>query len=409
MSDYIDQEFDLRPFIEAIINNWYWILGLGLLAGVLAYVATGLLVTPSYEATALVSITEPRQRVQFDPRIVTVEENQPLRAYPEIAISDELLATLQSELPDIGVTNVQQLRAMLKAAPGSDPSLLRLTAQNPNPETAAVVANEWAELFVSWANRAYGDAGEDQLIFFEQRLEDAEADLKEAEGALVNYQAQNRFAILENELLALQQTQADLLAKQGEISLLSQDIDSLLALSQNSGDAVATDQFTTSLLKLRAFGGVPGRISTEEVKTIPWQLQVTMDTLAAVDGSDQEDQIRSLQQALEYQVEQTEEALAELEPKILAVQKEKQEAEAMESLTLRNVELAEDTLTALARTVEEKRITSQDTNAGVRLASRSAVPASPTGSRKTLTAAAAAVGVVFLSIFVILLSSWWRS
>ncbi len=97
MSDYSEQEISLRPYIEAVLSKWYWILGLGLLAGILAYVATHFLVSPTYEATALVSVIESRQRVQFDPRIVTVDENQPLRAYPEIALSDELLATFQNE------------------------------------------------------------------------------------------------------------------------------------------------------------------------------------------------------------------------------------------------------------------------------------------------------------------------
>jgi hypothetical protein len=45
----------------------------------------------------------------------------------------------------------------------------------------------------------------------------------------------------------------------------------------------------------------------------------------------------------------------------------------------RNVELAIDTHTALARTVEEKRITSQENNAGVRLVSRSLPPTAPVG------------------------------
>ncbi len=75
-------------------------------------------------------------------------------------------------------------------------------------------------------------------------------------------------------------------------------------------------------------------------------------------------QILNLQAVLEVQAEQTKTALAEIEPQILSVQKERQEATAAESLMRRDVEVAIDTHTALARTVEEKRITTQDTSTG---------------------------------------------
>lgn len=409
MSEYSEQELDLRPYIEAVLDKWYWILGLGLLAGVLAYAATTLLVSPTYEATALVSITEPRQRVQFDSRIVSVEENQPLKAYPEIAISDELLATLQTELPEAGSFSLQGLRSILKAAPGSDPSLLKLTAKNESPETAALIANGWAELFVSWANSTYGDSSEEQLIFFEQRFKDAAVELQGADQALIEYQAQNRSTILENELEALEQTHADLLAKEGVINLLLQDIESLLALSQenstNGSTSAASDQFTALILKLRAFGGPPGDGET----TFPWQLQINSDTFSADEGGDQEEQLLNLQASLGIQAESIEASLAEIEPRILAVQKEKQEANAMEALMLRNVEVAEDTHTALARTVEEKRITSQDTNTGVSLASRSAVPTAPIGPQRTRNALAAVVAGLLLAAAIIILITWWRA
>ena len=408
MSDYNDQEIDLRKYVEAILSKWYWILGLGLLAGILAYTASLLLLAPSYEATALVSIIEPRQRVQFDPRIVTTEENQPLKAYPEIAVSDELLSTLHNESPPAASFTVQRLRSMLKAAPGSDPSLLKLAVRNADAEVASDLANAWAELFVSWANNAYGDSSEEQLLFFEQRLEAAAVELKVAEDALVDYQAQNRSAILENELQTLRQTHADLLAKEKEIELLSRDIESLLAPSQadvaNDGQA-ANDHFTALILKLRALGGSEsdGNIA------LPYQLQVNSASFANENGNNPKQQVVNLQTVLAVQAVQTESALSEIEPQILAVQKERQAAKATESIMQRNVELAIDTHTALARTVEEKRITSQENNAGVRLVSRSLPPTAPVGPRKTLNALAAAAGVIFLSLLIILFINWWRS
>ncbi|MFN2245922.1 MAG: Wzz/FepE/Etk N-terminal domain-containing protein, partial [Candidatus Promineifilaceae bacterium] len=68
MSEYSDQEIDLRPYIEAVLNKWYWVVGAGVVFALIG-VGIGLLRTQTFEATALVAITEPSQRVQFDPRI----------------------------------------------------------------------------------------------------------------------------------------------------------------------------------------------------------------------------------------------------------------------------------------------------------------------------------------------------
>ncbi|MDX1417709.1 MAG: hypothetical protein R3293_26125, partial [Candidatus Promineifilaceae bacterium] len=269
-----------------------------------------------------------------------------------------------------------------------------------DPELASEVANNWAEQFVVWANRTYGDSSEDQLLFFEQQLASAAQDLQLSEDALVEYQAENRSAILDNELQALRQTHANLLAKKEEIELLAQDLESLRAAS---GGAAANDQLAALILTLRAFNS-----SADNESTPPLQLQVNTDTVFSNGGADTERQVENLQAALQIQAEKTETALVEIEPQILAVQRERQEAQATESLLVRNVELAKDTHTALARTVEEKRITSQDTNTGASLASRSAVPTSPIGPRKTLNALAAFLGVSLLVVLIIILVTWWN-
>ena len=65
-------------------------MGGGVFAAIIALGGT-YLGEPTYEATALVALSEPRARIQFDPRIDNVTEVQPLAAYPELSLSDELL------------------------------------------------------------------------------------------------------------------------------------------------------------------------------------------------------------------------------------------------------------------------------------------------------------------------------
>lgn len=403
----MDEELDLQPYVAAILRNWMWIIGAMILAGLLALGAT-YLISATYRATALVAVTEPRQVVQFDPRIRTTEDNQPIRAYPELAASDELLSTLLEEVKPIAphIRSLSALRGLVSAEPGSDPSLVKLSAETEDPELSSEIANKWAVIFVDKANEVFGTQGTGQLEFFEDQLVGISQDLQQAEQDLIVFQARNRLSILDNRLVALQQAQADQLTKQRQIIVLLQDLESLQEqLTSNrggGGDSVA-DQLAAILLQLRAFSGISSPETTNS-----WHLQIDIAQLAAADRQDQIDFLAELQNTLSTQMQQIDSYLEELEPEILAVQQDKQEVSAEESRLNRNLNVVEETYTALARKVEEDKITSQNTNSGVRLASRSAVPESPSGPRKLIVVAGAAfVGASLVTVVIVLLT-WWR-
>ncbi|RLC98999.1 MAG: hypothetical protein DRI77_03815, partial [Chloroflexi bacterium] len=67
----MEEEIDLRVYVEVLVRNWKWIAGLALVAAVVAFVASSF-IPPTYEATALAAITKPRYVMQFDPRFETV-------------------------------------------------------------------------------------------------------------------------------------------------------------------------------------------------------------------------------------------------------------------------------------------------------------------------------------------------
>ncbi len=403
----MEQEIDLRPYIEAVTRNWKWVIGAGILTALVG-LAISFYIPPSYRATALVAVTDPRQVVQFDPRIRTTEENQPLKAYPELAVSDEILGFLLDEVPSITpeITKLASLRALLSAEAGSDPSLIKLSAASEDPQVATEIVNKWAEIFVDKANEVFGARGGDQLGFFEEQLIVAAQDLQLAEQDLINFQGLNRSVILDNELTALQQTQADQLAKLRQITLLIQDAESLQGQLTNTGDGEvdgSADQLTAILLQLRAFGGVPNADSAT-----PWQFQVNVDQISQAGQQEQSAFLDTLQNTLRAQETQINLYLTELEPQILTLQQDKQEAVAEEARLRRDMSVAEETYTALARKVEEAKITSQNTNSGVRLASRSAVPEFSSGPRKLVIIAVAGLIGMFLAVVVILALTWWR-
>ncbi|MCB8984007.1 MAG: hypothetical protein H6659_09290 [Ardenticatenaceae bacterium] len=401
----MEDEIDLRPYVEALIKNWKWIVGAGVLAAVIAFIAASLL-PPTYEATTLVAVTQPGQLVQFDPRFEAVAETQPLKAYPELATSDEILQELLNEVSSFApeINSLEKLRRITEAGAGADPSILRLTVTYRDPQITADVANQWAELFVVRANEVFGNLGGDQLAYFESQQASAAQELSQAEQALIEFQARNLGSTVNNQLTALQNIQADYLTNKQKLNFLAGDVQALRdQLGQNSDVDTITlaDQLTALLLQLKAFG-------VDE--TTPLQLQV--DTAVSLPSADRAEQIAFLDglvETLTARIETIDAELALLEPQILALQQQKQETDTESNQLNRKYTVAEETYTALARKVEEERITSQDTSSGVRLASKTAVPQEPTRlSRILITIAAAIVGSV-IAIFVVIAVCWWQA
>ena len=101
----MEEEIDLRQYVEVLIRSWGWIAGLALVAAAAA-LGVSFLIPPTYEATALVAVTEPRYVMRFDPRFETVNSVQPAyQAYPELAASDDLLQDLLASLSPVPETS----------------------------------------------------------------------------------------------------------------------------------------------------------------------------------------------------------------------------------------------------------------------------------------------------------------
>jgi len=406
----MEEEIDLRQYVEVLIRRWKWIAGLALGAAVAALVVS-FLIPPTYEATALVAITEPRYVMRFDLRFETMNNVPPAyRAYPELAASDDLLQDLLASfdpLPE-GVETLQNLRGMLEAGSGADPSMVRLVARSSDPEEAARIANAWAESFVARANEIYGAHSEDQTSFFEDQLERAQAELEAAEQALVAFQAHNQGAILVAQLASAQRDLQDYLVEQREIERAVRNGRALQdsIAGQPVGARVSPgDDLTALLLQIQAFTGrtaleVDSSVWLQISDAHPLSSERTVGELAVfLDG---------LVAILEARGEEVEAQAAALEPQILALQQQLQESQTEESRLTRTRDVARETYVTMARKVEEVRIAAEDTSGEVRLASQAAVPEKPVSPRKMLnTAVAGALGLM-LGVFGAFAVEWWR-
>ena len=408
----MEEEIDLRPHIQALFHQWKWIVGVSAALAILVYVFSSFL-TPTYEATALVAVTEARQRVQFDPRFQAIRETQPLNAYPELAVSDQLMLELLTRLEEQGLSQitVADIQQLVDAESGSDPSLVRLSVRHQNAAEATRIVNIWAELFVRRANEIFGSQDEEQLKFFEEQLKQAEESLNIVEQALIDFQDRNRIAILTNQLDALNQTQFEYLAERRANNFLLQDIRDLrnqIAEQTTSNNLNFADQLTGLILQIKVFSAEFS--SSEGTVSTPLQLQLSgVEELTSTNRDEQIVYLDALIKSLQASSTEIDVRLAELEPEILILQRQRQEIQTESERLIRDFELTQETYTALARKVDEERITSQDTSSGVRLASRAAVPENPVGPRMLLnTIIGGLLGAVF-STFGILLTEWWRS
>lgn len=400
----MEEAIDLRPYIKILARRWYWIIGAAVLAGVVAFVVSTFL-APTYKATALVAITEPRLQLQFDPRIEELaKETQPLLAFPELATSDELLGELLDAIyPRLNdVTTLEELRERVVAQSGIDPSLVRLIASYRDPDDTAYLANTWADLFENRANAIFGDQSEDQERFFEVQLAETEVELSAAEEALVDFQALNRSSIISNELESFRQSQANYLADQRQIAFLLQDIKGLRDQLDGgmNGPVAFSDQLTALSLQLKAFNASAA---------IPLQLQMDMaESLTNRNRDQQVTYLSGLITTLETRSELANEILVELEPQILTLQEQKQEISTESARLNRDRDVAHETYITLARKVEEERISSEEISSVARVASEAAVPQEAVSPRKLLNAAVAGFLALIVALVAILAFGWWR-
>lgn len=400
----MDEVIDLRPTIEGLLRYWWIVVGITLTIVALAIVVT-LLLPDRYEATTLVAITEPTQRLQFDERFQTIIEESPLlRAYPELSTSDELLVSLLEQLPSqVGVQTIPELRGLLAAEAGSEPGLVRLSAQHEDPEMAAVIANTWAGLFVEWANVLYGNGSSQQVAFFEEQLTDAQAVLETAEQDLVDFQERNRLLLLENELAALTELQLAYLADQQALTFILSDVRALRNQLQNTNSPSVTlaDQLTALNLQIKAFGA-------ESEFPLQFQLNSSEVPLTSTSHAEQLELLDSLALTVEDGLAEIDVGLTALEPRMLEVQRVYQENLTENDRLVRNRDVAQETYLSLARKVDEERILAQDVSGGVRLASSAAVPIEPAGPGLLLTVLIAGVVGTALGLGVALFFVWWR-
>jgi uncharacterized protein involved in exopolysaccharide biosynthesis len=376
----VEDEIDLRVYINVLIHYWRLIVGLTIVAGVAAFVVS-LLLPAQYQATAVVVVTRPLYQFQLAPGIENLPESaagtQVLsgKAALDLATSDatiqQLLDQMGNDLP-LEEQSLVPMREMLKAAQGGDASIIKLTVTNRDPQRVAKIANTWASLYVRQVNDLYGQSSE-QLKFFESQLAQAKSDLDTADQALVDFQKRNDASVL----------QAQLSAKQSALS-------NYLNLNESLKDpSTLGDDLSTLALQVNALNAQSG---------IPIQLQLpSTGTLSNKTVGQQAAYLADLAKTIEAKQTEVKQQADAAPTEIMALQGKIQESNTENARLTRQRDMAQNVYTTLSQKVGETRIATQDTSGRVRLASAAAVPEKPLGGKLKNTAIAAILGL-FLGV-----------
>ena len=392
----MEDEIDLRVYINTLIRYWKLIAGLTVVAAVVALTVTSLL-PPSYQATAVIVITRPLYQFQFSPQIQNLENTnntQQLltgKAALDLATGDamlqQVLDAVGNDLPPKERT-LTALREMVKAKAGGDPSIVNLVVNNRDPQRVTKIANTWANLCVRQINDLYDQSGEQQK-FFEAQWAQAKDDLDKADQALVDFQKRNDAAVLQAQLTAKQNALSNYLGLNESLKLLLQNVNSLqdqLSRQPASDQSTLGDDLSTLALQVNALNAQSG---------IPVQLQLpSTGTLSNRTVGQQAAYLTDLAKTIEAKQTEVKQQADALPIEIKALQGQIQEANTESARLTRQRDLAQTVYTTLAQKVGETRIAAQDTSGRVRLASAAAVPDQPLSAKRlTNTAIAAALGL----------------
>ncbi|MBK8905707.1 MAG: hypothetical protein IPM53_31280 [Anaerolineaceae bacterium] len=398
----MEEEIDLRPYLQALFKQAKWIVVFAFLCAIITFLVVRSSKS-SYEATALVFVAENSAIFQFDPRIQEVTDREPLSALPELAVSDIVLSQLiQQEALD-EINTIEKLRQMVQAQSGNDRSILRLSVTAEEPAKAAEIANLWANIFVTQLNTILGIQDGGQHTFFENQLLQAEENLQTADSNLISFQQINRSNTISNTLAFYNQEQTLYLADQQNLTQLLQDAEKLRdQLASQTGDRAATtsDQLVGLTLQMEGFNSQP---------IAPLFFQFDSDV--SLIGSTKNEQLEFLDRLIEFlqfKLSLVETRLSTLEPEILHLQQEWQEAVVTHERLLNDRLVASETYLSLARKVEEEKITAQDENRGLRLISQAVAPNEPESRNTVLFTVAAGVIGLLLGISILFAIIWWQ-
>ncbi len=401
----MEDEIDLQKYILLLINHWKWIAGASIVLALVAMVISLYVLSPTYEAKALILIIPPRYSLTFDPKFQTDSSPDLLyyRPVAQLAESDSTFQALYSAwLTEGGDTSLtlQAIDGMTKVEFDNVTSSLQLIVTSSDAEAAAKLVNLWATVMVKKANDLFDNTQESAGTLTDQFAQ-IQAERETAQQTLVEYEGQNEATLLTVRLSVQQTTYSQLLTDQAKLTGVLQDIETLQAQISDlpANQVVSFDtELTALLLQLKAFN-LDTTLTQVQIDAQPAETPRT--------GRELTTHLEQLHTVLTAKKDTLTLQLAPLQTEMLSLQAQIKEKVTTQERLQQNYQIASDTYITLARKLKETEISSEVSGSIVKLASQSKIPTEPVGPRTMVNTLFAGVFGGIMSVFGIFAKDFW--
>jgi len=425
----MEEEIDLREYIEVMVRRWRWIAGITLVAVVTAAVVSFFLMVPVYEAKAGVVIVKSKSEITFEPKYRTLSEEELARAGLDIkarrqalealvkssSVAAEVIAKLGSML-EPEERDVGTLLGMVQTE--SDGDLIGIKVRGNDPKKIAAIANAWGEAYEKYVNELYGGRPQ-PLGNIRAQVAEARESYQGAEEALAKFLGDNRIEFLTREIEARQKALADYYATKQGLDRLIADAKALREQQQKGGSSSPTaNGLSILLLQANAFlasTSLPIQPSTalspqpstslpiQPFTGLPIQLQLSLGQTIGLEAS-AEEQVQDLDTliaVLEARREELQSLISKgaLQQEILQLQEQLEREQARQRELTQARDLAWETYQTLARKEAEVQVATQVTDTEVRFAVPAVEPKHPVAPKKKLNIATAGVLGLMVGVF----------
>ena len=397
----MEEEIDLREYIDVLIRRWKWILGITLTALVAAAVVSFFILTPIYEAKAGVVIVKSRSEIAFEPKYRTLMEEdiasrrKALEALVKSsAVAAEVINASGSSLPP-EERDVDALLDMVEISSNGD--LISIKVRGKDPQRITAIANAWGQAYEEYVNGLYGSIPQSPEDIQPQVVE-AEKNYKKAQEALAEFLGDNRIETLTKEIEDKKATLSDYYATKRQLDRLIADARALRdqLRQQGASSSMGTgNSLSIMLLQASAFT----LLSPE----LPVQLQLAFDEQVGLESSAAEhaQSLDALLSILEARREEVQSLINEgtLQQEILQLQEQLEREQARQQELTQARDLAWETYQTLARKEAEVQVATQVTDTEVRFAVPAVEPKEPVAPKKMLNIASAGVLGLMVGVF----------
>ncbi|MEJ2750474.1 MAG: hypothetical protein P8183_21585, partial [Anaerolineae bacterium] len=414
----------------------------------------------TYEAEATVAIVRERTTVSFNTSIETQEDilgsrdvNSRREALIALVTSNDVAEQVLAEVKDLLAPEDRNVAALLDMAGASNTGdLIVITVSYEDPQTAAEIANAWAQVYEKYVNALYVSGTSNRPEVLRTQVTSAKTAYDTAQANLEAFIGDNQIDLLQNEINAKnallssyltattsiqsgpiqfqanvrQQLLANYYADLGNVEIWLADAQALreqIAADTGSPATGISNALALISLRSRVFGGSGQSIilQLDLANELPEPIQVAdVDALISVleaRRTKTESNIESLSISFadvapaELVIDENspiQRQIAELGDNLLQLRAELTAQYAQQQELTQARDLAWNTYQALSKKEAEVTVAAESTGTEVRLASRSAVPDKPAGRSGLLMAVVAAVVGGMLAVFGVTAVYWWR-